>query len=201
MPFFSFSGAKQRLRQPLNNSVYLAAMASSFNSNSVPHPTQNYQDRGYGTTSTSRFNLANASVGTEFAATPANPSMSSPLSQSIAIQNQGRFTEDFEVAQRGVSIIDDPTMQRSNSIMSQGETATLSRGTTLKKKASLKRGASLKRSSSRRSSRAGSVRSLALQSSTDTDEAHSAFYSPIPTSGNPTEILANRFQGATDYLG
>jgi hypothetical protein len=53
----------------------------------------------------------------------------------------------------------------------------------------------LKRSSSRRSSRAGSVRSLALQTSADIDEMHSAFYSPVPTSGNPTEILANRFQG------
>ena len=53
----------------------------------------------------------------------------------------------------------------------------------------------MKRSSSRRSSRAGSVRSLALQSAGDTDETHSAFYSPVPTTGNPTEILANRFQG------
>jgi len=52
----------------------------------------------------------------------------------------------------------------------------------------------MKRSSSRRSSRAGSVRSLALQSAGDTDETHSAFYSPVPTTGNPTEILANRFQ-------
>jgi hypothetical protein len=40
------------------------------------------------------------------------------------------------------------------------------------------------------------VRSLALQSTSggDTDEAHSAFYSPVPTTGNPTEVLANRFQ-------
>lgn len=52
----------------------------------------------------------------------------------------------------------------------------------------------MKRSSSRRSSRAGSVRSLALQPAGDTDETHSAFYSPVPTTGNPTEILANRFQ-------
>jgi hypothetical protein len=86
-------------------------------------------------------------------------------------------------------------MQRSNSVMSQGDTLIPSRGGTLKKKASLRRTGSMKRSSSRRSSRAGSVRSLALQPAGDTDETHSAFYSPVPTTGNPTEILANRFQG------
>lgn len=42
--------------------------------------------------------------------------------------------------------------------------------------------------------KAGSVRSLALQSTTDQDEMHSAFYCPVPTSANPTEALANRFQ-------
>ncbi|KAK8018288.1 PH domain-containing protein [Apiospora marii] len=46
----------------------------------------------------------------------------------------------------------------------------------------------------RRSMKAGSVRSLALQSSHDPEEALSAFYCPVPTTGNPTEVLANRFQ-------
>ncbi|GKT82804.1 PH domain-containing protein [Colletotrichum tofieldiae] len=69
-----------------------------------------------------------------------------------------------------------------------------SRHNTLKKKNSLRRNGSLKRSSSRRSMKAGSVRSLALQSSNDPDEVHSAFYCPVPTSGNPTEALATRFQ-------
>jgi len=78
--------------------------------------------------------------------------------------------------------------------MSQGDTLIPSRGGTLKKKASLRRTGSMKRSSSRRSSRAGSVRSLALQPAGDEDETHSAFYCPVPTTGNPTEILANRFQ-------
>jgi hypothetical protein len=32
------------------------------------------------------------------------------------------------------------------------------------------------------------------------DEANSAFYVPIPTNGNPTEILAARFQGARCHL-
>jgi hypothetical protein len=73
---------------------------------------------------------------------------------------------------------------------------TPSRSGTLKKKASLKRGGSLKRSN------AGSVRSLNLgekekySGAVATDEQmSSAFFTPVPTSGNPTEILANRFQG------
>lgn len=86
-------------------------------------------------------------------------------------------------------------MERSNSVISQGETLIPSRGGTLKKKASLKRGSSLRRSGSRRSSRAGSVRSLALQTPGDVNEMQSAFFSPVPTSGNPTEVLSTRFQG------
>ncbi|KAK7757525.1 phosphatidylinositol 4,5-bisphosphate-binding protein [Diatrype stigma] len=96
-------------------------------------------------------------------------------------------------------------MQRSNSVASHRSEVipsdsasthqiSLSRGNTLKKKQSLRRSGSLKRSSSRRSMRAGSVRSLALQSSSETDEQHSVFYCPVPTSGNPTDTLASRFQ-------
>jgi hypothetical protein len=49
--------------------------------------------------------------------------------------------------------------------------------------------------------RAGSVRSLALGDREKyrvdgADDHHSAFYIPIPTDGSPTEVLANRFQGA-----
>ncbi|KAI3339350.1 hypothetical protein F4824DRAFT_508747 [Ustulina deusta] len=97
-----------------------------------------------------------------------------------------------------------PNVQRANSISSRSEMiagdsasahgVSLSRGNTLKKKNSLRRSASLKRSGSRRSMKAGSVRSLALQSSHEPDEMHSAFYCPVPTSGAPTELLAHRFQ-------
>ncbi|KAI0453949.1 hypothetical protein F5B21DRAFT_266020 [Xylaria acuta] len=97
-----------------------------------------------------------------------------------------------------------PNAQRANSTSSRSEIITsdsasahgisLSRGNTLKKKNSLRRSASLKRSSSRRSMKAGSVRSLALQSSHQPDEIHSAFYCPVPISGAPTEVLAQRFQ-------
>lgn len=114
-----------------------------------------------------------------------------------------KFTEEWDASQRGSSIIDGPTpgaMQRSASygghataVTGEGS-APVSRGNTLKKKASLRRGASLKRSGSRRSMKAGSVRSLVLQSTTDQDEMHSAFYCPVPTAANPTEALAARFQ-------
>ncbi|KAI1856681.1 uncharacterized protein JN550_013720 [Neoarthrinium moseri] len=116
-----------------------------------------------------------------------------------------------------------PAMQRSSSISSRPEVLTtaagttnnnstittgdgvptaggisLSRGNTLKKKGSLRRSGSrtgsLRRSSSRRSMKAGSVRSLALQSTHDPEETQSVFYCPVPTSGNPCEVLSNRFQ-------
>jgi hypothetical protein len=114
-----------------------------------------------------------------------------------------RFNEEWDASQRGSSVIDDQglgTMQRPTSYSGHasgviGDGSSLSRGNTLKKKASIRRSASLKRSGSRRSMKAGSVRSLALQSTTDQDEMHSAFYCPVPTAANPTEVLANRFQG------
>jgi hypothetical protein len=177
----------------------ISQFTSIPNSNSVPHPTQLQLDQGYGATNTNRSHLANTSTATDFGSTPQNLRDPSPLSQAgVQSNNRGRFNEEWEASQRGSSIIDGP-MQRSDSAVSQAETLTPSRGGTLKKKASLKRGGSLKRSSSRRSSRAGSVRSLALQSSAEADEMHSAFYSPVPTTGNPTEILANRFQGVYSY--
>jgi len=112
---------------------------------------------------------------------------------------RGKFTEEWDASQRGSSIIEgySSNMQRSNSFVSNNGEDHLSlpsRHNTLKKKSSLRRNGSLKRSSSRRSMKAGSVRSLALQPSNDPDEVHSAFHCPVPTSGNPTEALAARFQ-------
>ncbi|QBZ60570.1 hypothetical protein PoMZ_07512 [Pyricularia oryzae] len=116
-----------------------------------------------------------------------------------------KFTEEWDASRRGSSIVDghmphaSSTMQRSNSyagssVADRPESQQLSRGNTLKKKASLKRGGSLKRSSSRRSMKAGSVRSLALQSNGPTEDQESPFWCPVATHGNPTEVLANRFQ-------
>ncbi|KAI0517716.1 hypothetical protein F5B22DRAFT_96124 [Xylaria bambusicola] len=136
---------------------------------------------------------------------------------------QPRFNEEWDSSVRGSSVIDGPSalhhqrlqqqqrqrsqspnVHRANSISSRSEMITgdsasthgisLSRGNTLKKKNSMRRSASLKRSGSRRSMKAGSVRSLALQSSHEPDEIHSVFYCPVPTSGAPTELLAQRFQ-------
>lgn len=114
-----------------------------------------------------------------------------------------RFTEEWDASQRGSSIVEGHSlrapddMQRSTSMHSYaaGDDQMLPiRSNTLKKKASLRRGSSLRRSSSRRSTRAGSVKSLALQSASDPDEAHSVFYCPVPTTGAPTDVLAERFQ-------
>lgn len=155
------------------------------------HPMHNHLEREYSSSSRTPHMTGGTGV-TDFGSTLGKPSDSSPLSQAPS-QQQGHFNEEWDASQRGSSIIEGPGMQRSNSATSQGETLIPSRGGTLKKKPSLRRGNSLKRSGSRRSSRAGSVRSLALEP--DGDEHRSAFYSPVPTTGNPTEILANRFSG------
>lgn len=115
-----------------------------------------------------------------------------------------RVNEEWDAGQRGSSIIDGTrphsTMYRTNSYVGSVSAfngdgaASVSRSNTLKKKASLRRSGSLKRSGSRRSMKAGSVRSLALQPNPDQEEMNSAFYCPVPTAGSPTDVLANRFQ-------
>lgn len=139
-----------------------------------------------------------APAETDFAHSQGAPMESSPLGQSAG------YNDPADMSYRDNSSIVDGAaesgLRRSNSQMSQSQTLTPSRGGTLKKKASLKRGGSLKRSSSRRSSRAGSVRSLNLgerekYNPAEGEEVNSAFFSPVPTSGSPTDLLANRFQG------
>ena len=90
----------------------------------------------------------------------------------------------------------DGVSPRPDTAMSQSQTLTPPRGGTLKKRNSLKRGASLKRSGSRKSIGSRSVRSLALGDSEKYkgSDVYSAFFTPVPTRGQPTEILANRFQ-------
>lgn len=117
-----------------------------------------------------------------------------------------RFTEDWDASQRGTSILDghrprsaDMSQRRSSFASGAPEEAALARGNTLRKKASMRRSGSLGRSGSRRSVRAGSVRSLALQPGAEDDNEKSAFYCPVPTGGNPTDALATRFQ-STSYV-
>ena len=62
---------------------------------------------------------------------------------------------------------------------------------------------SLKRSSSRKSLAAGSIKSVGGRSvggGNETEDFNSAFHTPIPTQGSPTDILANRFQSWRQLL-
>ena len=122
------------------------------------------------------------------------PPESSLLAQSTQYENEG-LDKDYQHTSTAVDHGAVPELHRSESQMSQ--TQTPSRGGTLKKKASLKRTGSLMRSNSKRSSQAGSVRSVTLgekEKFGQTEEMNSVFYCPVPTSGNPTDLLANRFQ-------
>ncbi|KAF2868911.1 hypothetical protein BDV95DRAFT_499078 [Massariosphaeria phaeospora] len=160
--------------------------------NSVPTPRDPaHLSRGYGTASQLEADTD------DFATTPANPTDASPLSQSLQSQRRGRFEEDFDARTRGPSVLDDGDLpQRSASrasTLNQG--AAPSRSGTLKKKASVKKSNSLKRSGSRRSMHAGSIRGVSVEDDERGSGRHNnVFYTPVPTSGSPTEVLANRFQ-------
>ncbi|KAF2086267.1 hypothetical protein K490DRAFT_9322, partial [Saccharata proteae CBS 121410] len=94
----------------------------------------------------------------------------------------------------GQQAIDGDIPQRSASRASNVG-ATPSRTGTLKKKDSVKRKSSLKRSGSRRSTRAGSIKGVTMTTDyNDPANEQSVYYTPIPTQGSPTDILANRFQ-------
>lgn len=159
----------------------------------TPHDPA-HLNRGYGASS-------QLDVETnDFSTTPANPIETSPLSQSLQRQQSqrlGRFEEDFDAPTRGPSVLGDHDVpQRSASrasTLNQG--AAPSRSGTLKKKSSVKRSASLKRSGSKRSTRAGSISGVRIDDVESSARHNSVFYTPVPTSGSPTEILANRFQG------
>lgn len=165
-----------------------------------PVPTPNdpaHLSRGYGASSHLDVDA------NDLATAPAHPTDSSPFSQSLqAQQNQrlGRFEENFEARTRGSSVLGDgdlPLPERSASrasTLNQG--AAPSRSGTLKKKSSIKRSGSLRRSGSRRSTHAGSIRGVSIEDDDRASNRHnSVFYTPVPTSGSPTEMLANRFQG------
>ena len=129
-----------------------------------------------------------------------NPDLSSPLSQSMN-QNTGAFSEDFEASQRGSSIVNDGAggVDRAHSTSTTAVPASApSRSNTLKKRSSIKRTNSLKRSSSKRSLKAGSLAGFGGVDSNK--EFNSAFSTPIPTQGTPTDILANRFQAWRQLL-
>lgn len=166
---------------------------------SVPSPTDpDHIRKGYGMGSRNSSYLAAGTPGPSgLGPSQGAPVDTSPLSQSV-VHHDGLGANDRDSVLRESEVGDPAELRRSDSQMSQSQAPPPSRGGTLKKKASLKRGTgSLKRTPSRRSSRAGSVRSLDLgekeKNSTAKEEMNSAFWSPVPTAGNPTEILATRF--------
>ncbi|EMC99627.1 hypothetical protein BAUCODRAFT_136210, partial [Baudoinia panamericana UAMH 10762] len=133
----------------------------------------------------------------------ANPTISSPLAQSAG--QQSAFHEDLDSSQRGDSSIQG-TDDGNAGVGRSASTATTAvspqapaRSNTLKKKASIRRTGSLKRSGSRRSLAAGSVKSVGGVE-TGSDDFNSVLYTPIPTQGTPTEVLANRFQAWRQLL-
>lgn len=147
-------------------------MSSQYGS--VPQPGDQLSSHGYGPQSNT----------TDFAHN--NPTDPSPLSQSYTPSQQGQFDEDGSV------LDDSQAMNRSASSASTAVPATApSRSGTLKKRTSVSRKTSLKRSGSRKSLRSGGIKGVGRQPA----EFNSALYTPIPTQGSPTEILANRFQG------
>jgi len=89
-------------------------------------------------------------------------------------------------------------VQPGTSQMSQSQTMVSSPRGTLKKKSSLRHGGSVKRSGSKKETYAGSVKSLKLGEKEKYEpkpEHNSAFYCPVPITGSPTDLLADRFQG------
>ncbi len=132
---------------------------------------------------------------------PDNPESLPLQTQSAQQSNPSRFTEGLDTSQQGSSIIgaDGTDPRRHDPSIPQPTAALPSRGGTLKKKRSLSRKGSVKRSSSKRASRSGSLMGVGLGGQDDYtgdfgDEMNSAFFTPVPVTGNPTEILANRFQ-------
>lgn len=129
------------------------------------------------------------------------PNEASPLSQSVSHTEQAQPYSGFnaDATQMDSSHIAESDIRGGTSTTSQAQTLTPSRGGTLKKRQSLSKKASLKRRDSGKRSRAASVKSFAgdnkLTFTGDQTELNNAFFTPVPTTGNPTEILVNRFQG------
>ncbi|KAF2717871.1 hypothetical protein K431DRAFT_288211 [Polychaeton citri CBS 116435] len=169
---------------------------------SVPAVADSHANRGYG-------DQAGSGIS-DFAHGNPSATLSSPLSQSLQPQNnsygvhQGNFHEDLDASQHGSSVAGDDEGRALNRSASTASTAVApqqgvpSRNNTLKKKGSIRRNASLKRSSSKKSLKAGSIKGV--HTAKDADNFNSVFFTPIPTTGTPTEILANRFQAWRQLL-
>ena len=122
---------------------------------------------------------------------------SDPLAHSNLHNQSVHLDGNTMVGHPGSSTAGESDTHNVTSTMSQSHTLTPSRGGTLKKRQSLSRKNSLKRTGSRKDSRPASVKSLTFADDVGGygSEMTSAFFTPVPTTGSPTEILANRFQG------
>nr|POE96979.1 phosphatidylinositol 4,5-bisphosphate-binding protein slm1 [Quercus suber] len=150
---------------------------------SVPAPSDALYNRGYGNSGVNDF------------ATGAQ-SQVSPISQSV--QQSAAFPDYAEssvAGDHGETMV----VNRSASTASTAvHASTPSRSNTLRKKTSMRRTGSMKRSNSRKSLAAGSIKGV--NTAEHEKDFNSAFSTPIPTQGAPTEILANRFQAWRQLL-
>lgn len=123
--------------------------------------------------------------------------VSNPLPHSNLHGQSTQPEENATVEHPESTAFEESDTHHATSTMSQSHTLAPSRGGTLKKRQSLSRKNSLKRSGSRKNDRPGSVKSLTSADDVggQVSEMNSAFFTPVPTSGSPTDILANRFQG------
>jgi hypothetical protein len=163
--------------------------------NSVSAPNAALTSRGYGASS--------GSAPADYAPTSGNALETSPLAQSF--QRNSTFTsnryEDMDDDDRGSSLqqLEGAGLHRTASMTSKSGTP--SRNNTLKKQKSLSRKTSLKRSSSRKSLNVGSIKGVSIDDRRTPEDYNNVFYTPVPTTGAPTEILANRFQGSDHVYG
>ena len=134
-------------------------------------------------------------------ATDSPQGRSNPLSHSNLHNQSIHLVDNAMVDNPESSVTGESDTHHATSPTSQSHTLTPSRGGTLKKRQSLSRKNSLKQSGSRKNSRPGSVKSLTFADDIggQASEMNSAFFTPVPTTGSPTDILANRFQGRFGY--
>jgi len=157
---------------------------------SVPEPSHNLAERGYGSAAASRADLELPTTG--------------PAATDFAHEGRPSTTLDggYAATNSGDTAVEDEAgLDRSGSVASTYPGGAVSRSNTLKKKNSVSRKTSIKRSGSRKSFvGAGEIKSAVAGDADPQDrEYNSAFHTPIPTSSSPTEILANRFQ-CTSHL-
>jgi len=167
----------------------------------VPPTSDDYLSRGYGS--------AGINDPNDLATTLGHPIESSPLGQSVQRNPSVLGRHDDLDDDRGSTVqqLEGAGLHRTASgasMLGHGGTGGVSKSNTLKKKSSvgggLSRKSSLKRSHSKRSIHAGSIKGVTVTDDTGGYEENSVFYTPVPTSGTPTELLVNRFQGTYNHL-